>query len=157
MFENNNDRNCVAAFLFALLLDNDSLRAQQAIVFDAQYLMRKMENISIPYFEKRKEILTIDHLLYFYIPEKIKTEISKGLDNDNTFKDISNYIIANQKLFPEEYVIFYNAIFDKGFGELFSHYCNRMSGGSTNNIWLKSHSVELNKFALFLDKDLPGK
>lgn len=157
MFENNNDRNCAAAFLFGLLLDKDSLRAQQAIIFNKQYLLYKIENIEIPYFEKRKKILTIDHVLYFYFPEIVRTEILKSLDDENTYNDISNYLTANQKSFPAEYNIFYKNLSDSGLNVLFSHYCSRMSLDATNKIWLKAHSKDLEQFAKFLDKYLPGK
>jgi hypothetical protein len=96
-------------------------------------------------------------VLYFYFPEKEKNEILKSIDNENTYNEISNYLNTNLKLFPGEYKGFFNSLSDKGFNELFSHYCNRMSTDASNKLWLKSHSNELDQFAIFLDKNLPGK
>jgi len=156
LFESSNDQRCLSAFLFALLLDNDSLRSRQGLAFIKEYLEQKMSGINIPFLETRLSIITVDNILYFYITEKTKDEIFSGSRFENLNGSIADYL-ASTGDFTQEYQPFYLSLKADSFVNVFSHYVLRMSDNEYIKKWYISNNKQLGKFADFLNKNLPGK
>lgn len=156
LFENYNDRNCISAFLFALLLDNDSLRTRQAVAFVNEYFKHNLENINIPFFENRLVILTVDNILYYYISRKTKDEIFSGLNFEYLVSSIQDYLKSAKQTLPE-YQNFYSSLTAQNFSGAFSFYILRITGNNFITNWYINHKDTLGQFAGFLDKNLPGK
>jgi len=156
LFENSNDPRCVSAFLFALLIDNDSLRSQQAITFINEYLKHNMNNINIPFLSTRLAVITVDNILYYYISQKTKDEIFGSSPFENLCSLIDEYL-KSKKNFTAEYQPFYSSLDTSKFTNVFSHYILRMSDNDYIKKWYIINSDLLRKFADFLNKNLPGK
>ncbi len=155
LFENSNDKACVAAFLFGLMLDNDTLRSKRAIAFIINYLHHQPERINIPFFDKRLTIYTVDHILYYYFPHRDDFDLYKNVEIDALSDDIDSYLISMKDIKPEVYVNFYKSLSNENLIDVFSHYVIRCFGSPYNKIWIKSNSKKLAEFAKFLEKNLP--
>jgi len=156
LFEKSNDKRCISAMLFALLLDKDSARSQQAIAFVSQYLNQRFDNIVIPYFDKRIAITTLDHILYSYFPKNVKGEIFSKMQPETIAGLIKNYL-ETQKQYLPAYDAFYKSLMNEHLTEIYSHYVLRTLNDSYQVKWLKANSDGLKLFASFLEKNLPGK
>ena len=156
LFESANDQRCIPVFLFALLLDNDSLRSQQAIAFINEYLKHNMTNINIPFLGTRFSIITVDNILYYYIFQKTKNEVYSSLKFENLCGIIDDYLNST-KDFTAEYQQFYSSLAANKFTGVFSHYVLRMSDNEYIKRWYILHKDQLSQFAEFLNKNLPGK
>jgi tetratricopeptide (TPR) repeat protein len=156
LFESSNDQRCVSAFLFALMLDNDSLRSRQVFAFVNEYLKQKMSGINIPFFDTRLAITTVDNVLYYYISKETSDRIFAGPEYENFCGMISDYL-TSAKEFTVEYRSFYYSLRDNGFCNVFSHYVMRTSNNEYINKWYIFNKDQLDRFADFLNKNLPGK
>jgi tetratricopeptide (TPR) repeat protein len=156
LFESSNDKRCISAFLFALLMDNDSLRSQQGLCFVYEYLKQNMINLNIPFLDTRLSIITVDNILYYYISQRTKDEIFKKSLLMNLEGMIEDYL-GTTKDFTKEYQLFYDSLSTNKFINEFSCYVLRMSDNEYIKKWYIVKSDRLNKFADFLSKNLPGK
>jgi tetratricopeptide (TPR) repeat protein len=156
LFENSNDPRCISAFLFALLIDNDSLRSQQATAFLNEYLRHNMSNVNIPFQETRLAIITVDNILYYYISKKVKDKIFGSSPFESLCGLIDDYLKSAKDL-TIAYKSFYSTMDSSKFDVVFSHYVLRISDNDYIKKWYKINSHELAKFADFLNKNLPGK
>lgn len=155
LFENSNDKACVSAFLFGLMLDNDTARARRVITFIKDYLQHQPELINIPFFEKRLTISTVDHILYYYFPGKFNDDLSKDIQTNSVTDNINAYLLSFKENKTEIYSSFYKALEDSELTDVFSHYVIRCSGSPYNKVWIKSNTGKLKSFASFLEKNLP--
>ncbi len=156
LFESSNDQRCISAFLYALLLDNDSLRSQQAIAFINEYLKHNMSNINIPFLGTRLSLITVDNILYYYIFQKTKNEVFLSLKFEDLCGIIDDYLNSTKDFTPE-YQQFYSTLIANKFSGVFSHYVLRMSDNEYIKRWYLLHGDQLSQFAEFLNKNLPGK
>jgi tetratricopeptide (TPR) repeat protein len=155
LFESANNKQAVISFLYALMLDNDSIRAQQAIIFINEYIGHKPDNISIPFFDKRAAIASIDNIFMYYFPTKNKTQLFKDIKTELIVESIENYIQSNTKD-SGIYSKFFDLIVEKNLTKAFSHYVVRGLGSDYIRAWYKVNAQPLKIFADFLDKNLPG-
>jgi hypothetical protein len=157
LFESKNDPGSPSAFLFALLLDNDTIKSKQAIAFLDQSLQHKVESITVPFFEERYKISSIDDILMYYFSEQAKYEIFKKLKEEDLLIRIQDYINNSANLVPE-YKDFFQALIRENQVEVFSHYILRsFKNNNYLDTWLKLNRRKLNDFATFLNNNLPEK
>jgi tetratricopeptide (TPR) repeat protein len=156
LFENANDRRCISAFLFSLFLDNDSSRLNQAIDFVMLYMNHKLDDIIIPYHEQRLLLSSVDQIVTFYVPKKTRNVVRKNFKMETTLGNINDYIEA-QKGDIMLYDNFFKSLREQHFTKTFGYYTLRMVNDSYIKIWLKNNGRELDDFAKFLGKTLPGK
>jgi tetratricopeptide (TPR) repeat protein len=155
LFESSNSKQAVGAFLYALLLDNDSIRSQQAIIFIHEFIGHKQNGIGIPYYQKRMAIAGVDNILKNYIPIKTSERFYKELKTELLEVSIESYLEAEGKEMG-----MYSKLFDSmaanNLTKAFSHYVLRGLGADYMNRWYKVNAQPLKAFADFLDKNLPG-
>jgi tetratricopeptide (TPR) repeat protein len=154
MFENNNDAGCIYPFLYGLMLDNDSVRASNAIVFIITYLDKKPEQINIPFFEDRYAVNSIDDILSDYFPVKSKWRAMSSVQPIELSKKIEDYLKNNYPQQTGFYSVFNNKIFEEKQTEPYIYYCLRTTSNEYVSLWLKNNAELLKAFSDFLDKNL---
>jgi tetratricopeptide (TPR) repeat protein len=156
MFEYKNDANCIYPFLYGLMLDNDSARASNVILFIQTYLERKPDKINIPFFESRLSLTSTEEILNFYFPQKAKWQMEQNIQPIELYKSIELFFSSGSLQKDGIYAEFYQKIRDSHQLETYLYYCLRSTKNEYVDLWLKNHSEQLKKFADFLEKNLIG-
>ena len=154
LFESSNNKKSVGAFLYALMLDNDTARSKYAVLFVTEFIAHKQENISIPFFDKRAAISGVDNIFQYYFPEKTKARLLKEMKPELVAESVESYLKMEMGNMGE-YKNLYESMAEKNFTKAFCHYILRGLGSEYIREWYKVNGLPLKAFADFLDKKLP--
>ena len=155
LFENSNNKECVASFLYALMVDNDSARSCQALAFVNEYLNHNPESIKIPFYDRRYSVASVDNILGFYFPKITKNRILADIKYEYFAGQIEQYVMT-ESLSTPLYSQLFIQLAEKNLAKAFSHYVLRTTGSKYITEWYKVNGQPLKALADFLEKNLPG-
>jgi len=154
MFENNNDANSIYPFLLGLMIDNDTVRALNSILFIKCNMEKKPGQINIPFFESRQNIGSLNEILNYYFPAKSKWQLAQDMQAINLIKTIEIHLSTIKSDSKSYEVLFIRKIIDAGLLEPYLYYCVRTMNDEYVKLWIKNHSQQLTDLAVYLDKNL---
>jgi len=160
IYESNNSFSCVYPILYALTLDNQQKRANDAIAFLNLFINKKQSKIEIPFRGSRYKLQSTSDI-YSHYTKNDNVEIMQKLQTDivNQINFLKDEITVNFKNAIDSTISqnFLQQVSVHNYLDAMLYYCMRSIESQYVQLWFKNNSETLSAYATFLDKTLPGK
>lgn len=156
LYEKSNDSHCIEAFTFGLFIDKDSLRSVQVIAFLKTYIDQKQDLISIPYFDTRLNLSSVNQIVNYYTPRILRNEIFTSFNEEHFVMQLSPSLSQPNILDFPPYEDFYPKLASNKLTEVFCRYSVRTAMNKEKSSWFNLNKGISESFINFLEKELPN-
>jgi len=150
LFEANNNPECIKAFFFGLMTDEDSLRSVYTLSIIQQYINKKIDELNIPFFEKRSRLSNINSVLSDYTSPTTRKQFIENIDYKSFTKKVKPYLVVNEQTI-KLYSIFFNNLDKQSLQEVLIMFCLKNINNNSIIQWFSENKDVLNKLAIFIE------
>jgi hypothetical protein len=163
LYEKENNPLCAMPLYYYLLFEENPIYAQRALLLIDLLLKQKHALIKIPYFEKRLALRKPTDILMFMFPEKTLNDDAKNfLTNDFMSESLSFFsdkvkgnALTNNSL--QSNLNFFTSLYNSGNLNAYLYTILRSNPDNEVKNWLSTHKTEMDKFAVWLETNLPDR
>jgi len=162
-YENNNYAACLFPMFYGMLTETVNINCQSNLAFCEAIFNRRHDEIQVPSYDSRIYIYSADQIFQQYEPEHLMTNFINSWDPDKFVSQANGYLSMNSQttdtvsLTKNFYSPFFIKLLNSGNAEPAFYYMLRCIDHPQIKQWIKNHPAKMEKFADWLEKNLPGK
>jgi predicted Zn-dependent protease len=149
LFENNNNKACLQAFLFGILCDRDTSRTIKILQLMNYYILNQMDSINIPYFDNRLSMKSVDDLIYYNFNKDFQLNFYLSFIPEIFINNLLPYLKIDNS--SNLYSYFFSNLQKKDLEKAFCYYCLKNIPKKDVQYWYFNNNTILDQLADFFD------